>query len=237
MIPTNSPGFQAPSEEPDNYEPKCLCVLCLDTSSSMQGQPIQQVNAGLQVMVDELMQDMTTKSRVEMCLITFDSEVICLQEPAGLKASLSALRTPLAVKGTTKLVDGMRMAMVKIEERKAYYRRTGQGNYYRPVLMLITDGAPDSDQDIAGLSSQIQDAVQAKKFEFLPVGVGNQVPAAFADLCFPAQAMKLDGLKFVELFKWLSNSLSTISHSSAGDNVALAPVNSWAGGLYMQKSV
>ena len=31
----------------DNPEPRCPCVLLLDTSGSMQGQPISQLNAGL----------------------------------------------------------------------------------------------------------------------------------------------------------------------------------------------
>lgn len=237
MLPAPTHGFQAPAQEPINYDPKCLCVICIDTSSSMQGEPIMRVNAALQVFSDELMQEMTTKSRVEICLVTFDSEVNCLQEPTDLKTALAALRTPLATKGTTKLVDGMRLAMAKIEERKAYYRRTGQGNYYRSVLMLITDGAPDQGQDVAGLSSQLQDADQTKKFTFFPVAVGRQVPSSFTDLCHPTMVMQLDGLKFVELFKWLSNTLSTISHSNSGENVAFPSPNSWSGGVFMQKSV
>jgi uncharacterized protein YegL len=36
-------------------------------------------------------------------------------------------------------VDGMRLAMQKIEERKQWYRTTGQ-SYFRPFLVLITDG-------------------------------------------------------------------------------------------------
>lgn len=236
MLPAIQSGFTAPVTEPENYEPKCLCVICVDTSSSMKGSPIDQVNAGLRVFEQELKQDITTKSRVEVCIITFDSEVACIQEPA-LIGSSSFQSPTLAVKGSTKLVDGMRMAMDKVEERKAYYKATGQGNYYRPFIMLITDGAADRTQDVDGLSVQLQDAVQGRKFSFLPIAVGDQVPASFAQLCYPATAMRLDGLKFVELFMWLSNSMSSVAHSGSGVEATFAPIDAWSGGAFMQKSV
>ena len=37
----------------DNPEPRCPCVLLLDTSGSMQGEPIAALNKGLQAFVDE----------------------------------------------------------------------------------------------------------------------------------------------------------------------------------------
>ena len=204
----------------------------------MKGSPIDQVNAGLRVFEQELKQDITTKSRVEVCIITFDSEVACIQEPA-LIGSSSFQSPTLAVKGSTKLVDGMRMAMDTVEERKAYYKATGQGNYYRPFIMLITDGAPDPKQDVDGLSVQLQDAVQNRKFSFLPITVhtGQPIPASFAQLCYPATVMKLDGLKFVELFMWLSNSMSSVAHSGSGVEATFAPIDAWSGGAFMQKSV
>lgn len=37
-----------------NPEPRCPCVLLLDTSGSMNGSPISELNKGLQVFKDEL---------------------------------------------------------------------------------------------------------------------------------------------------------------------------------------
>ena len=36
------------AEAAENYEQKCLCVLVLDVSGSMSGEPIQELNKGLQ---------------------------------------------------------------------------------------------------------------------------------------------------------------------------------------------
>jgi uncharacterized protein YegL len=38
-------------------------------------------------------------------------------------------------------------------------------------IILITDGAPDSGQDIHGLAREIHDGVNSKAFVFLAVGV------------------------------------------------------------------
>lgn len=40
--------------------------------------------------------------------------------------------------------------------------------------------------------------------------------------------LKLQGLKFRELFMWLSNSMKSVSRSSLGSNVKLLPPSGWA---------
>ena len=55
----------------DNPEPRCLCVLLLDTSGSMAGAPIDQLNAGLRQFQHELGSDALAAKRVEVAIITF----------------------------------------------------------------------------------------------------------------------------------------------------------------------
>jgi uncharacterized protein with von Willebrand factor type A (vWA) domain len=59
----------------ENPEPRCPCVLLLDTSSSMRGAPIAALNEGLRAFREDLMQDALALRRVEVALITFDSQV------------------------------------------------------------------------------------------------------------------------------------------------------------------
>ena len=42
------------AEFAENPEPRCPCVLLLDTSGSMQGDPINALNQGLQAFKDDL---------------------------------------------------------------------------------------------------------------------------------------------------------------------------------------
>ena len=49
-----------------NPEPRCACVLLLDTSTSMQGRAIAELNQGLQTFKQELMSDRMAMQRVEL---------------------------------------------------------------------------------------------------------------------------------------------------------------------------
>ena len=59
------------SEFTENPEPRCACLLLLDTSGSMGGAPISELNAGLQVLKKDLAQDSLAMKRVEISIVTF----------------------------------------------------------------------------------------------------------------------------------------------------------------------
>ena len=55
----------------DNPEPRCPCLLLLDTSISMSGNPIHELNNGLVAFKDELATDSLAMKRVEVAIVTF----------------------------------------------------------------------------------------------------------------------------------------------------------------------
>jgi len=55
----------------DNPEPRCPCVLLLDTSGSMSGTKIAELNSGLETFAEELRSDTMAAKRVEVFIITF----------------------------------------------------------------------------------------------------------------------------------------------------------------------
>jgi len=55
----------------DNPEPRCACLLLLDTSGSMQGAKIAQLNAGLADFGRQLRADSMAAKRVEVAVVTF----------------------------------------------------------------------------------------------------------------------------------------------------------------------
>ena len=55
----------------DNPEPRCPCLLLLDTSGSMSGAPVSELNAGLVTFKDELAADSLAMKRVEVAVVTF----------------------------------------------------------------------------------------------------------------------------------------------------------------------
>lgn len=55
----------------ENPEPRCPCVLLLDVSGSMKGQPVNELNQGVRVFKDELIADEMAAKRVEVAIVTF----------------------------------------------------------------------------------------------------------------------------------------------------------------------
>lgn len=211
-------------QSPENFEQKCLCVIVADVSGSMQGQPLYQLNEGLQEFQREIMQDYIASQRLEIAVVAFGSTIKVVQEPA----LVNNFNMPtLNSEGSTKLVDAVRKAVSIVDERKNWYRNTGQ-NYYRPFIVLITDGEPDPDQDMAGLSGEIRMSVESKKFTFWSLGVKGYNHSKLAGIC-PSNTppLPLDGYKFSEFFKWLSNSISVIAKSKEGEFLALPPATGW----------
>lgn len=63
--------FGANADFADNPEPRCPCLLLLDTSGSMRGQPIDELNAGIRIFKDELSADPMAAKRVEIGIVGF----------------------------------------------------------------------------------------------------------------------------------------------------------------------
>jgi hypothetical protein len=59
------------AEFAENPEPRCPCLLLLDTSGSMNGPPIQELNDGLATFKDAIAADAMALKRVEVAIVSF----------------------------------------------------------------------------------------------------------------------------------------------------------------------
>ena len=213
------------AESAENFEQKCLCVLVLDVSGSMRGEPIAELNKGLQDFYNEIKEDETMSQRLEVSIMTFNDQVSTLQEPA----LVDNLTMPtLKADGTTALVDAVNEAINKVEARKKWYKETGQP-YYRPWIILMTDGEPDTGQDVHGLGQRIKNDTKEKHYVFLPIGIQDANMEILEILQGGMKPIKMQGLKFKQFFQWLSTSMGTIVNHAEGEKVDLSPDtdNNW----------
>jgi von willebrand factor type A len=204
------------AEAAENYASKCLCVLVLDVSGSMnfkigEKKLIDELNDGLQTFYKEISDDVTTSQQLEVSIITFSDIVKTVVNPALIE---NITIPHLTAEGTTAMVDAVYEAIEMIDNRKKWYRETGQP-YYRPWIVLITDGEPDPGQDVYGLSERIKEDMRNKKYVFMPLGVQGADMDVLTQLSGELNGEKitplpLDGQKFASFFKWLSASMGSV---------------------------
>lgn len=207
-----------------NPEPRCPVVLLLDTSGSMSGDRINELNAGLASFKQDVEKDTTASLRVEVAIITFDSSVHIVQDFVTMD---NFYPPQLTTSGTTSMGEGIELALNEVENRKAIYKSNGI-QYYQPWVFLITDGGPtDSWQSAA---QRVRQADADRKISFYAVavqGADMNILGQIAPVNTPPLILR--GLQFQELFRWLSDSMKRVSTSKVGGGqTSLPAVTGWA---------
>ena len=202
--------FENSREFADNPEPRCPFVLILDTSQSMTGEPIAALQRGLHVFREELLAVPLARKRVEVAVISFGDEVRLVQD----FVTADRFQPPqLKAEGETPLCTAIVRALDLVESRKARYRANGVP-YSRPWLLLITDGMPQGDplETTRQAVQRIRAAEAARQVAFFAVGIEGANMKLLARISV-RPPVKLEGLRFRELFAWLSASAARAATS------------------------
>jgi uncharacterized protein YegL len=198
----------------ENPEPRCPCVLLLDVSGSMTGRPIEELNNGLQLYRDELAADALASKRVDIAVVTFGGRV---EHVSGFSTADIFVPPTLTANGDTPMGQAIARGIELVNARKAEYRQNGI-MYYRPWIFMITDGGPTDDWSAAGPA--VRKGEEAKSFAFFAVGVQDANFDVLSKIAV-REPLRLQGLRFRDLFQWLSRSQQAVSHSKVGEETPL----------------
>lgn len=212
--------LEAVVEFAENPEARCPCVLLLDTSGSMEGEPILALMRGLQAFKEDLCRDSLASRRVEIAVVTFDSDVTVAQD----FVTADMFEPPaLTAQGSTLMGTAIQKALDMIAARKAQYKAAGV-LYYRPWVFMVTDGEPngESAEMLQSVANRVREEEEHKRVAFFAVGVEQANMERLSKLVVRTP-VKLLGLNFVEMFVWLSRSAQAVSHSKMNEQVALPP--------------
>ena len=209
----------------NNPVPRVPIALVLDTSSSMTGAPIDELNSGVKMFYEEILNNEYTKPSAEVCIVKFDSSAQCLCNFENIERQ----QVPtLTAYGSTSMDQGVNLALEKLQAAKDLYKTSGVA-YYQPWMVLMTDGQPT--EDITKSVNQTQQLIKDKKLVVFPIGIGDQASMSTLSRYSPdRQPLKLQGLKFSDFFIWLSESVTRVSQSMPGDKITLDTdaIKDWA---------
>jgi uncharacterized protein YegL len=218
-------GFEiAKSELADNPSTRCPCILTLDVSSSMGGQPITELNQGIQQFYEEIRTDEVAVYSVEIGIVTFSSDARVI---TPIRSAEGPVPPTLEAEGSTSLGEGLNLALDILEERKNLYKQTGI-SYFQPWLILLTDGAPTDEWESA--AQRVHQLAGQRKLSFFGIAVGEGANMqTLSEICPPERPpVRLKGVRFRELFEWLSKSMSAVSGSRMGDSIKTPAISGWA---------
>lgn len=197
-------------------EPHLACVLLLDTSISMEGQPIESLNNAINMFKTATCMDELAQKRVDVAIVEFNSSARIVQpfvpisrmEPVHMHAD-----------GCTSMGAGINLAIDLVKERTRLYAQLGTPRY-APWIIMITDGDPTDDITEAARRIKEEESKGTHgKLKFWSIGVPGYNLKTLAQLSQERRIIELAGYNFEGIFNWISDSMVTISVSQVDEKV------------------
>ncbi len=212
--------FKSVKFDETNPATRVPCILLLDTSRSMEGPRIAELNRALHQFAADLSGDTQLQISLDLSIVTFGP----VQQRGDFVAGSAFTPPTLIADGpNTPMAEAVLFALERLQERKDFYK-TKRVTYHQPWLVMITDGEPTDRPAIPNAAQRIRELESAQKLVFIAAGIDdadiNTLKQLSVRPVVPAKASNL-----VSLFEWLSQSLSVKSSSRPGEQVPLPPLN------------
>lgn len=205
-----APKIMAPNEA------HLACVLLVDTSGSMTGQPIDSLNYALQTFKNQVAMDELASRRVDVAIVEFNNDAHIVQDFTPIAQMEPVI---LRATGMTYMGAGIDLAIDMVKARNQFYSSVGTP-VYRPWIFMITDGAPTDDIENAANRIWYEESKGTHgKLKFFALGVGDYDRNTLFKLT--NRVIELTDTNFEGIFNWISESMVAISVSRVGEDVRL----------------
>ena len=183
-------------------EAHLACVLLLDTSGAMAGEPIDSLNKAINDFKKQISKDELARKCFDIAIVEFNSSVRIVQDFVPISQMQPVM---LFAQGLAFMGAGINFAIDKVKERNRFYASMGTP-YYLPRIFMFTNGAPNDD-----VSSAKQRIIEEESkgshghLEFWAVGVPGYDKDTLNSLT--KRCIVLDEMDFSGVFNLLSESL------------------------------
>ncbi|HIP94042.1 MAG TPA: VWA domain-containing protein [Leucothrix sp.] len=188
--------------------------LLIDSSGSMNGEPINSVNEGLRAMMNALRQDPYALETVLLSVITFDREVkeIFTLTPIE-EVQLDDIVPPPS--GATHMGEALKYLLNRYR-KDIKTKKEGVEGSFSPMVFIMTDGKPSDLQ----LFEEMVTKINTLKFaSIVGCAAGPKAKTEFLrQFADPVVSMEsTDSSSFSAFFKWVSASIASGNQSGGID--------------------
>lgn len=212
-------------------EPRALPIFILaDTSGSMRGEKINELNLALREMLNALNNVDDIRGKFQLCVVTFGGDVNVIQPLADID---SIILPELTASGNTPMGAAFELTKEMIEDREIVSSRA-----YAPTIVLISDGIPTdcteemyNSKNYAGWSSlaELHSGERSGKSQRLALGIGADADYAMLKEFINNPEIPVikanDASGITKFFRWVT--MSTVARmNSINPNVTstVAPI-------------
>lgn len=191
-----------------------VLILC-DTSGSMSGTPIRNVNLSVNRFAADVCKDPKAAGLVDVAVMSFNESPSVVQE----FRPITELRpVQFTASGGTNISAALEKAVEKLRERGHLYEDNGI-EVKMPYIILITDGYGGSVTEIA---RTIRQRTEDKKMQLWVLAVKGYDKATVAELTDGKRVFELvdeAGYDFTEFFDLMAVSVKAVSTSSPDQRI------------------
>lgn len=200
--------------------------LVLDTSGSMDGDGIQAVNQGVQLLITELKKDAMALETAYLSCIAFNDQA---KELLPLTEIVKVVVPPLTAGGGTNLGDALRLLLDKMQKEVRPNTAQQKGDW-KPMVFLLSDGQP-TDNSWPRVVTEVHEHAQRKMANIIAIGCGSRIDSGILKQITPTVLLMPDMTpdNIRSFFKWVSQSVKVVSQKaaeaapSAGESGATLP--------------
>lgn len=186
--------------------------LVLDVSSSMSGEPIDEVNQGIQLLYNELLNNPQAIETVWISVITFSREakqIVPLTE-------LTRFTPPKLVTSYGTFLGAALRLLRQAMDREIAPNKPGQKGDYKPLVFFMTDGQPVDEWQAE--AQALKERTRRKLANVIALGCGpyanRDVLKEITETVLLMHDMTAENVR--ALFQWVSASVQAASVSAAG---------------------
>ena len=174
--------------------------LLLDCSSSMTGQPIEQVRQGLRALLDDLSTEPMAVETVYLSVITFNSTA---QQVIPLTELMQFKEPQIQASGATALGAALQL-LIDCLAKEVRQNTANQKGDWKPLVFLMTDGMPTDAWETAADALKQQKIANLIAFAAGPGADVNNLKK-ITEIVLKSDELSPGALK--AFFQWMSQSI------------------------------